>query len=476
MEISLTITDLLRRLLVRKDGNVALLFAFAVFPLSVAVGGAIDYSRVTRVRAAAQVAADAAVLAAATMQSDDVPKMRLVAEKVLRSAFDETKDGQLTVEQFSYKAEAKDLSMRVSGTVPTSFLNLICIERINYGVETSAVRAVPDQTEVVLVLDNTWSMEGAKIAALKQAADDLVVTLTKDPKSTVKIGLVPYADYVNVGTSNRSQSWLKVPVDYDNVHLGSCWMQDQTCRSGTKKTCTQVVDGIPGQYDCTPSICTPVKPYQVCSGGWTEQFRWYGCVGSRVSGDLRLSDDEPMAPYPGILGTSQNCLNPIVPLTDSVNTVRSAIAGMVVNVGWYRPSTYIPAGLIWGLNVLSHQAPFSEGQPYEVDNKSPRKVMVLMTDGANTQRLNTGNGTHVDTYGAGLDQTYRDMTAICSNIKKKKILIYAVAFSVDDETSRRAMKSCATDQDHYFDAKDAQALNTAFRQIASSLSNLRLTR
>ena len=39
--------------------------------------------------------------------------------------------------------------------------------------------------------------------------------------------------------------------------------------------------------------------------------------------------------------------------------------------GSYKPLTYIPAGLMWGLNMLSPDAPFEDAQPTIALNKKP---------------------------------------------------------------------------------------------------------
>ena len=46
-------------------------------------------------------------------------------------------------------------------------------------------------------------------------------------------------------------------------------------------------------------------------------------------------------------------------------------------------NTNITIGLAWGLTLLSTQAPFTEGEPYGTENLT--KIMVLMTDGDNTE-------------------------------------------------------------------------------------------
>jgi hypothetical protein len=469
------------------SGVVAVLFAICAVPVLLVIGAGIDFSRLSAARTAAQAAADAAALAAASSRIETETGMRLVADGSATANLRGSNADGSRITEFAYRSDQREVTLKVSGTIDTTFMALAGISRLDYQAEAKAIRGLNGTTELVLVLDNTWSMSGDKLVALKQSAEELVTTLKSDPNADVKIGVVPYADYVNVGTANRNASWLNVPADYDTTSTRTCTTKTtrSVCTRGAARTCTRVVDGRSETYDCTPSTCRDetVPPYESCSGGGTTRYRWYGCVGSRTTGTLRQNDTQPAVRYPGYLATSQNCLNPIVPLTSNQSTVTTAIRGMVVNVGGYRPSTYIPAGLIWGLNVLSPGAPFAEGAAYDAANRRPRKVMVLMTDGANTLRFNAADGRHLAPNGnaanqaAQLAQTYTDMNAICTYAKQQNIEIFTVAFDIgNDATASAAMRNCATSPAHAFDARDRQSLSDVFKNIALSLQNVRITR
>ena len=160
-----------------------------------------------------------------------------------------------------------------------------------------------------------------------------------------------------------------------------------------------------------------------------------------------------------------------------------AINGMIINRGTsYRPNTYIPAGLIWGLNVLSPGIPFKDSGEYDNNNVKPRKVAVLMTDGENTLRYNAANGRHATLSGGAanqakqIKQTNDDTVAICTYMKSKNIEIFTVAFMVDDPTAKSLLEGCATDSSHYYDATDSDALLAAFSGIGQSLRVVRLAR
>jgi hypothetical protein len=253
----------------------------------------------------------------------------------------------------------------------------------------------------------------------------------------------------------------------------------QVCSGGVLGTCTTTVDGVPQTYSCwtTAPVCTTetVEPYEVCSGGGTTNYTFYGCVVSRNIGDLRLDDTHPLVPYRGLVQRYQSCLNPILPLTRTRSNVQTAIDGLVVNIGGYRPETYIPGGMVWGINVLSHSVPFSEGRPY---GPRVRKIIVLMTDGENTLRYNAADGGHVvpaaATRTSDLAATDTDTAALCSYAKGQGMEIYTVGLGVASPTARSLMQGCATSTEHAYNADDSAALVGSFAAIARSINAVRL--
>ncbi|MBA3446126.1 MAG: VWA domain-containing protein, partial [Pseudaminobacter sp.] len=333
-----------------------------------------------------------------------------------------------------------------------------------------------------------------KIATLKEAAGGLVSELMNNSKAVVSIGLVPYADYINVGKQYRNEPWLSIPADktvQPNPKVCTKKTTKSVCPAGAtapKYACTKYVDGVaePAQCGggCTKPLQTITVPeYETCSGGGNPtNYTWHGCIGSRKQGKTRLDDLSPKFPYPGYVETSQRCLNPIVPLVKDKATLLAAINGMIINVGGYKPYTYIPAGLIWGQNILSSTEPFAQGAAYDPDNLSPRKVVVLMTDGDNTLRFSPGDGRHsaLNSNPAAakveVGNTNADTASICEYMKTNKIEIFTVAFMVDNDDAKSLLEGCASDKDHYYDASDSEKLAAAFSGIAQSLTHVRLAR
>lgn len=487
---------LVTRLVWCTRGNTALIFALAALPLAVGVGFSIDLARQGAAITAVQSAVDAAALAAAASDLDDEDALEAVVEDFWAG----NRNGTPLSEGYTTEVELIDeerVKVTVRGTVPAFFSGLIGRDQLPVEAIAVATRGSDAFVEIALVLDNTWSMsasDGAttKIAGLKSAATSLVNEVMTREDGKVRVSIIPYADYVNVGTGNRSAAWLNVPADYSTTWTPPPRVCTQvpvtttTCTGGVRGTCTRYRDGVPETYSCwtTPQTCTtsPVSPPRTqerCTGGGspvTTWYRWYGCVGSRNTGSLRLNDTMPTIRYPGLMRTSQTCLNPILPLSETKATVLAQINGLVVNIGSYRPETYIPGGMVWGINALSPGEPLTDGRAY---SPTVRKIIVLMTDGENTLRYVASDGTHTPPSGTGsasqLAQTNSDVGSLCTYAKSQNMEVYTVSLGVTSSTARNMLTSCATSAAHAYAASDSAALGAAFRQIARSINAVRLT-
>lgn len=475
-----------------RRGNFAIMLTVAAIPLFLAIGVYIDYARQSSAHSHIQALADAAVLHMAALNTDTMSKLRSGAEDTITANLDPKTIE--TVEIKSLTKSGEQISIVLEGKIDTTFMRFANVNEVGVEAGATAERGVNGQVEVALVLDNTYSMSetdgygGTKMTALKSAASDLVEKVLGDPKSQVRISVVPYADYVNVGTDNRSASWLDVGVDY--IVPGPPRIcetrktRDYCIANAPTYSCTWVTDGVTMTGTCgggcTKYETRTVTPYQYCTGGGSTTYKWFGCVGSRMPAKWRVTDEKPNIRYPGYVETSQKCPTPITKLTSNKNTVLSAINAMVTNTGSYYPSTYIPSGLIWGQNALSDTEPFTEGKAYDAANIAPRKVVVLMTDGDNTLRFRQSDGRHV-AFQSGKETAQRkdtddDSAAICEYMKSKKIEVFSVAFMVDNAQAKSLLEGCATDSSHYFDASDSEKLVDSFQAIADSLAMVRLVK
>ena len=345
----------MREFIRSRSGATAILFAVALVPIILAAGAAIDFGRQIRAQSHLQDIADASALAAAVSEEEAEATLRTIAETLAQRNIDGQQVENVRLVTFSV-SDDDEVVVGLEGDIGAGLMGLAGFQRLAVAATSVAVRGYPGSVEVALVLDNTWSMSDRdskgvkKIDALKDAAVALVDELLDEEKADIRIALVPYAEYVNVGTRNRGQPWVAIPPE--TTTAGSCTTRDtRTQCTGNTRTCTRTRDGVTETYGCGSTCQTvQVAPYQYCTGSTTT--RWYGCVGSRTSGSLRLSDAQPSSPYPGLVDTGQTCMTEIMPLTRDRRSLVDGIRGMVINIGGYKPSTYIPAGVVWGINML----------------------------------------------------------------------------------------------------------------------------
>ena len=490
-------TRLFKRVMARaigaEGGNVALIFALCVVVVVPLAAFGIDYARASRVKADLQETLDAATLMAA--RSTDVSKIPEVGKKAFAAQMTGVEGAQKLAPAFEVK---NDVVIGTATAQVTPFFSPLHLGKpMKIAAKTEVKRGVSGALELALVLDTTFSMTGAsgsktKLEALKVAAKDLVQTITKDSNADIKIAVIPFAQYVNVGVSRRNEPWVDVGADYSKGSPQVCTttynpaiQKETVCSAYQKKTCTGTKDGTSYTYSCNgactkwteKSYAPKGKPSTSCTGGVTS-YKFFGCVGSPAY-PKNVEDTDPTRRYPGLLETGSSCGSEITPLTANHGQVISAIEKLNA-VG----ETYIPAGMAWGLNALSPAKPLTEAAPFDPSgaNMKPRKAIVLMTDGENTKYLqpkSTPAGLHNGnsaTAPAKSSQTNDFTLELCANAKKAGIEVYTISFQVTNAAAKDLMKKCATNDEHNFDASNATKLNEAFAAIADSLKNIFIAR
>ena len=192
-------------------GNVAILFGFAIIPLALGVGVAVDYGRALLVRERMQSALDAATLAVGSWPGLSDAEMKTKAQEYFNANYP-TSNSLGAVSPLSLSTSGNTIVVSVSGSVPTTFMRLANIDDVAVAASTTVMRGM-GTAEVVLALDNSGSMTGSKIDALKTAANDLVDTLfdvaQNSPEADpIKIAVVPFSAGVNVGSQYANASWM----------------------------------------------------------------------------------------------------------------------------------------------------------------------------------------------------------------------------------------------------------------------------
>jgi len=152
----------------------------------------------------------------------------------------------------------------------------------------------------------------SKMKGLKTAANGLIDTFDNLNNTDLRLSVVPFAQYINVGKINSKAGWL----DFANA----------------------------------------------------DQRNWKGCVGSRLNGNDE-SPTERGGTIPALPG--QYCANEILPLTSNMATARRSINNLKPR-GW----TYIPSGITWGWRTLEGELPKKvAAAPAKDDHKRVMVIM-----------------------------------------------------------------------------------------------------
>lgn len=136
---------------------------------------------------------------------------------------------------------------------------------------------------------------------------------------------------------------------------------------------------------------------------------------------------------------------------DSLNAGGGTAGHLGVAWSWYLVSEY------WGGVFTGSSAPLSYSEP------DSDKVVILMTDGSFNSEVFPEQGSS--------DQQAR---ALCDNMKTTNIKVYSVALNAPS-AGRRVLQYCASGPEFFFQPETAAELSEAYKQIATSISDLRIS-
>lgn len=454
------------------SGNFAIIAAISLSVLLVAIGAAVDFTSATNKQQSLQDMVDNATLAAAQIKDGRRKDMQIMVDKVI---------AQHNTGNWPIKAKVRlkndVVYVEASTQYKTVLMGMVGKDKVDISADAGAPLSKSTPINLALVLDTTDSMYGDNIRDLKIAAKEMV-SVMEDAETDVRMAVIPFGKYVNVGMKNKRAHWIDTSKDGTYREYEHCYNEQRTikkreCRgTGPYRYEDIIVDG---QYrgqrrieekECTPGEYEPTGR-RICNMRRTN-YTWYGCVGSRQS------PDNERAPYasrhiPGIM--NERCGTEMLPLVKNLRKVTRKINDLEV-----RGETYMPAGVIWGWRALQKDAPLTEIRNSYKRKRStdPINAMVVMTDGHNTLSQHNGQITH---NGRNEDDANERTERICESAKKDGIQIYTVGYRMGAGRGamEKLLKSCASEQDNFFDAKSAEELKSAFKNIADRLNMTRLT-
>jgi len=452
-----------------RGGNVAVTFAIISLVVIGAAGVAVDFSRASSVRTAMQDALDSTALMlskeAATDSSDQLQKNAL---KYFQAMFTRPEAQNISVSA-TYTASTSQVMVNASANVPTSIMSVLGYDDIAIdGASTATWRNA--KLRVALVLDNTGSMaDDGKLGALQTAAHNLLGTLKSAEQASgdVEVAIVPFANGVNVGPANVSETWLDWSYYTDSGGAGwsswggSSWGNSNSwsSNSGSWNSSNGTWTSSSGTTSCSWSTCWN------SSGDWstdstnTDKSHWQGCVMDRDQ-DYDVNNTVPTTAiqstmFPAVYNAA--CPAPIMPLTNDWTGLNSLVDAMVAT-----GTTNQTVGLAWGWQALTPGDPFNNlAMPMNA-----QQAIVMLTDGLNTENRWTTNQSAIDA------RTQK----VCDNIKAAGITLFTIQVNTGGDPTSALLQNCASDSSKFYLLTSSNQIITAFNDIGTKLSKLRIAR
>lgn len=467
--------DLTRNFIASERGSMTIVALFLI-PLMLILGGmAVDFMRYESKRVLIQDTADRAALMAANLEFTDSGNAATVVEDYFAKAgMSEYLDGAPIVEE---NINSRTVEVNAKQPLNTFFLNYAGIDELEAGANSIATQGVGN-VEISLVLDISGSMRHgtkdadgnstgeSKMQAMKAAAKTFINTALQDAnQDRVSLTLVPYSEHVNIG-------------------------KDMFDRLNT----TQLHDF---------SHCIDFADADFANPGisMTQMYSQAQHVDHWQTGNTLWTVSCPSSDFQEVTAVSQD---------------RTALLAQIDNFEPYT-MTSIFLGMKWGLAFLdpsarSLVAPDVDaafaGRPAAYSTSSEpndtRKVLVVMTDGENTQttRLkpefyntpshyahwastpvktwfyaNTWSGNHslsdfTETFYSNSEGNAL-LKSSCDAAKANGVQVFSVAFEATSN-GETVMADCATSVNHYFNT-NGDDLSAVFEAIAEQVTDLRLT-
>ncbi|MBN9036592.1 MAG: TadE/TadG family protein [Rhizobiales bacterium] len=515
-----------------RRGNFALFSAILAVPLILGAGVALDVANVSRTKSELQNAIDAAVLAIAREGKQVTDKQALeIANSFLKNNYG------LQFAELKLVREGSTVKLDASAQADMAFGGLFGYD--DWKVATSSTADIAYMSyEIALVLDTTGSMAGGKLAAMKDAVDNMIVSMSAQvaDKDKLKFALVPFATFVNVGPQfgpsfdakgkikkGTGAAWLDLQSETDAPqselepgvsrfeifnNLGEPWKGCVETRFPGKTGAHDVADTPPDAKDkrslFSPALAIdePDTPeyensYIVSSAdptakGLLNKLKLIGKYGLQIDiGFFNLSSllaglglwTPPATTINAGHGPNRGCdVQPITALTANYGDLRTKVSQLQAS-----GTTNIMEGVAWGARVLSPGEPFGQGAK---PRKSLQKVMVVLTDGSNVMgNRQTKLKSSYSSFGYLVDGrlgvaegSSGDTNALmnaktleaCTSAKQAGTVIYTIRLEEPDVKTGTMLRDCATDPDHYFDIPSRSQLDDAFKAIKERIVLLRL--
>jgi Flp pilus assembly protein TadG len=403
MAIAVAPTRVRRTFRTDRRGNVAILFALVLVPVLGLIGLAVDYSRASSTSSDMQAALDSAALMLArnpSLTTMTNAQLQATASSYFLALFNRP-NILPAVQTATYNSTNSTVTLTASASVSTTVLGgwPFRLRTMSLASSTTVTWGMGN-LQVALVLDNTGSMaDYNKLTNLQTAAHQLLAQLQAAATNgaSVQVAIIPFTTDVNIGTSYASSSW----IDWSN------WSTQGSIENGM--TCSNGNNGWGGGWGGFGW-----GGFGGATCGSSNHSGWNGCVmdrGDSSGPDSANYDILTTAPISGTVASyfpadqSPWCPLQLIPLSTNWTALNTEVTNMTAN-----GNTNQAIGLVWGWQALTQSAPLNAPAP----PANTQKIIILLTDGLNTQDRWSSTQSYIDA---------REQL-LCTNIKNAGITIY----------------------------------------------------
>lgn len=526
-----------RAFLCNREANVAMIFAIAIVPVTIAAGAGLDLTRAMIVKSNLAEALDAAALAAAATPNATQAQMQAQAQSYFNANYNAGANYG-TPAAVSVTINGQSVTATSSVPMPTTLMNVAGIKTVTVAASSTVVWG-QNKLWVSLVLDNTGSMTQtdstgtSKLSALQTATHQLLTQLQNASSTAgdVEAAIVPFSKTVNIGTANVGASWIDW-TDWLSAPSGAApantvgpgdacpWTSSANgfvCTKGPANGAS-TTSTIPSSGSYSGYICPGVQAANASTGAGGEYFNGcYTSVATGVSVPVSTGKNATCTGYNNcscVGANSAKVCNANTYLHSWTTNAKSTWGGCIMdrtqnydvnNSSPSNASAYFPAEntqscvpsvlgtLSYNWTALNAQvdamtAGGSTNQTIGLDwgwlAQTPTAPLNAPTLPTNTQQyiilVSDGLNTQDRWYGDGSNQSTNvdsRMALACSNAKAAGFVIYTVFVDLGGtQGNSTVLQNCATDSSHYFDLQSSGAIITTLNAIGEAITNLRVSK
>ena len=258
-----------KRLWSQTRGNVTVVAALSMLPITAAIGGGVDFGNIMNARAHLQDAADSAAIAAALDTSGTLVTQSAAADSSFKSNVTDptlTGSGAAGTLTVANENNVQTMTYTAKATVKTYLLGLVGMSSVPISAIAKTGVTI-NSAEIAFVLDNTGSMaQNSKMTSLKTSLDSVLASLLDSNGNNAgktKVALVPFDTQValsNVASmSNYAGNFSNVSQVYTCSNLSDAQCDAVTGNSASLCQSVSSNYGSSAASDCAANTDSYVR-------------------------------------------------------------------------------------------------------------------------------------------------------------------------------------------------------------------------